>query len=372
MHMTISLLIPPLQVVYLEESDPRVSIGLLIGIVVLITIIVIVNIFKNGISGGGSGFASGGSRKFSRWALKRAAAQYGLGKEQNELLESIFRKGGINDPESALRSPQLIDRLFKRTYREIEKSSETEQMAEYHKALLFSIRSRVDASQLGGTIISSTHRLADNMAATLSDQKENSYPIRIISAKGDQLITECPKNAVGTIIRFSRGAKVKLSFYAKSSQGYRIETRVIGMLQTPRGPALQLSHTDKVSALPNRRFKRIQTHLSCFFSYVRIEERMVGRKKVRKSHVDDRHSLGTILDISAGGCAIKSAAALANGSFLKIEFEDIQDRTLAVLGRVIRTNRTHSIGGIMHIQFVKVPRKSLNAIQAMVYEYDQD
>ncbi|MFQ3547761.1 MAG: PilZ domain-containing protein, partial [Termitinemataceae bacterium] len=115
-----------------------------------------------------------------------------------------------------------------------------------------------------------------------------------------------------------------------------------------------------------------QTHLSCFFSLVRVEERKIGRKIEKRTLVDDRRSLGTILDISAGGCAIKSAAALSAGSYLKIEFDDEQDKSHAALGRVIRTNKTGTIGGIMHIQFVKIPRKTLNAINAMVYEYSQD
>ncbi len=82
--------------------------------------------------------------------------------------------------------------------------------------------------------------------------------------------------------------------------------------------------------------------------------------------------MGTIMDVSAGGCAIKSAAAIRTGEYLKVDFDDSQGRTLAVLGRTVRTNKSSGIGGIMHIQFMKVPRRALNAINAMVYGYDQD
>lgn len=361
----------PLQVSYWDEGDPQAEMALLAVLGIGVVILIIIYIAKNGIGGSG-GAGSAGPRRFSPWVLKRAASAYGLDRDQSVLLESIFRKGSVIDPESTLANSAVLDRHFKRAYREIEKTADTEALAEENKALLFSIRDTVEQAQNSSGKISSSRKLSDNMAATIITPKAETYPIKIISAKGDQVVVECPRSAVGTPLRFSRGAKVQLSFYAKSSQGYRFETRVLGVTDTPRGPALQLAHSDKVQSLPNRRHKRRQTHLSCFFSLVRVEERLVGKKLEKKTVVDDRRSLGTIMDISAGGCSIKSAAALSSGVFLRIEFDDNHDRTLAALGRIVRTNRTGAMGGIMHIQYVKLPRKTLNGIYAMVYEYDQD
>jgi hypothetical protein len=364
----------PLQSVYLQESDPTAAVIVLSILGVLITVLVVSNIAKNGIatSSGMGARSGGGARRFSRWALRRSAGSYGLDRDQTDLLESVFRDAGVTDPEVTLANPAVLDRHFKRAYRDIEKTAETEEIAEENKSLLFSIRNTIESTQGNSAKISSSRRLSDNMAATLGSLKGETYPIRIITAKGDQLIVECPRSAVGTPLKFSRGAKINLSFYAKSSQGYRFETRVLGVIDTPRGPALQLAHSEKVASLPNRRHKRKQSRLSCFFSLVRIEERTVGKKTEKRTIVDDRRSLGTIMDISAGGCSIKSSAAMPTGGYLKLEFDDPHDRTMAALGRIVRTNRTGSIGGVMHIQFVKVPRRTLNVINAMVYEYDQD
>jgi len=360
-----------LQSVYFKENDPTSMVIVLVVIVVFIIVMSTVNIARNGI--GGTGGKKGTSpRKFSKFALRRAAAALELNRDQINILEWAFRTNGVTDPEITLTNPTLLDKTFKRAYHAIEKSAETEAIAEEQKSLLFSIRNRVESARSSTNKITSSKKLPDNMPAILTSPKGETYPVKILSAKGEELLVESPRSAIGTPIRFPRGAKVQLSFYSRSSQGYRMESRVMSTLDTPRGPALQLTHSEKIEALPNRRFKRKQTHLSCFFSLVRIEQRKIGRKIEKKTLVDDRRSLGTILDISAGGCAIKSAAALPPGNYIKIEFDDDHDRSHAALGRVIRTNKTGAIGGIMHIQFVKIPRKTLNAINALVFEYDQD
>ncbi|GAB1481610.1 hypothetical protein MASR2M78_04250 [Treponema sp.] len=358
----------PLQVSYLEESDPRAALILFSVVGIGIVILIILNIRKNGI-GGGSGSAP---RRFSRWAFKRTAASYGLDSIQTNFLESVLRKSNVVDPDATLANAGLLDRYFKRSYRDIDATADTEAVAEENKAILFSIREAIESTQGVSAKVSSTRRLPDGMAANLTSPKGESHPVRIISAKGEQIVIDTPRSAIGTPLRFSKGTKLTLSFYAKSSQGYRFETRVVGQTETARGPALELAHSDKVVSLPNRRHRRKETRLSCFFSLVRIEERRVGKKIEKKSMVDERRSMGTIMDISAGGCSIKSAAAMPTGAYLKIEFDDIQGRTLAALGRIVRTNKAGSIGGIMHIQFAKVPRRTRNAICAIVFSYDQD
>jgi hypothetical protein len=57
------------------------------------------------------------------------------------------------------------------------------------------------------------------------------------------------------------------------------------------------------------------------------------------------------------------------GSRLKIEFDS--GGTLAVLGQVLRLNRSGR-NTVMHTKFIKVPRKAMNAINAAVFDYHED
>jgi hypothetical protein len=74
------------------------------------------------------------------------------------------------------------------------------------------------------------------------------------------------------------------------------------------------------------------------------------------------------MDISIGGCAIKTIAPVSSGARLKIEFVMGDDVQVAALGQVLRTNRT-GMNTFLNIRFLKVPRKSMNTINAFVYEY---
>lgn len=360
----------PLQTVYFKESDPRTATIFLAILGVLIAILVINNIARNGIGGGSLGSAP--RSRFSRWALRKAAAGYGLEATQTALLERVFRKAQVLEPETTLANQELLDRHFKRAYKDIEESAETEAIADEEKALLFSIRSAVDQAHSSSARVVSTRKLPAGLTAMLTGPKGETYPTKIISAKGDRLLVEAPKNAIGTSIKIPRGTKLTFSFYTKSSQGYRFESKALSSEVTPQGPALELSHSDRVSPLPNRRYRRKEARISCYFSLVQILQRMKGRKVVKETIVDERRALGTIMDISAGGCAIKSSAAFRTGEYVKIEFDDHAGKTLAAFGRIVRTNRTGSVGGVMHIQFLKTTRKAINTINAIVYGYEQE
>ncbi len=360
--------LPPLQVEYLKSSDPFAAVVLFIVLGVAVVILVTLNVIKNGI-GIGSGLG-GGSRgtRFSRFALRRAVASCGLDSRQMAFLESVFRSASISDPVKALANPPLLDRIFKRAYRLIDSDGENGAEAEAKKTLLFSVRTAIASAKGATGTIRTTRQLTEGTAATILGPTGDKYPVKIISAHGERLVVEMPVNALGEPVRIARGAKLAFSFHDSARQGYRFETRVASLTSN----ALELAHADRLTALPSRKYQRVETNISCYFSAVRILLQTVDRKTVKKTVSDDRRTMGNILDLSAGGCAIKTAATLKAGDYLKVEFDAAHGRTLAAIGRVVRTNRAGSVGGIMHVQFAKVPGRALNVINALVYGYDQD
>jgi hypothetical protein len=267
--------------------------------------------------------------------------------------------------ERSLNSAALLDRHFKRAYRIIERSANTEEEAQERLALLFSTRNILEASGGGGSAVTSTRQVPVKSAAVLSLGQE-SYPVKVISTKGDHLVVENPENALGTPIKLPRGGKVVLSFFTRSSKGFSFETRILGSADSPDGPVLQLVHSNQMKRLSQRRFRRKQTVIPANFFLVRVEE--TGHRKEKKMVVDKRRMAGNIMDISIGGCSIKTNAVVPSGTRLKIEYTGIANTPVAVLGQVLRTNRS-GISTIMHIKFLKVPRKSLNNINALVFEY---
>jgi c-di-GMP-binding flagellar brake protein YcgR len=263
-----------------------------------------------------------------------------------------------------------LDRHFKRAYKVIERSAETEEDAQQRLSRLFSLRNVIEAAPVDDGAVS-TSQLSENAAAVLSTGKD-SYPVRVISAKGDSVVVDMPRNALGSPIRLTKGTRVTLSFFTKSSKGFAFDSRVLGTLDTPQGPGLQLAHSGKAKALAQRRYRRKQVAAGCAFYFVFVDTVKAGRKKTPKLMVDTRRFIGTILDISIGGCSIKTSAPVQVGSRLKIDIDYSDDSMISVLGQVLRSNRSGTVGTIIHIKFLKVPRRAFNNISALVFGYDNE
>jgi hypothetical protein len=365
----------PLQVQLQDFTRPRDPRSEAVAFIVLgafaafIVVLIIVNAVKKKYSpsvlGGGSVGGAAAVRHFSSFALHRIANNAGLNRDQARMLEFVLRNDAVVDVERSINSAALLDRHFKRTYRIIERSANTEEEAQERLSLLFSTRNLLEAAGGGGGGISSTRQIPEKSSAVLTVNQE-SYPVKVVSSKGDHIVVENPQNALGTPIRLTRGGKAVLSFFTRSSKGFSFETRVLGVADAPEGRVLQLIHSNQVKRLAQRRFRRRHTVISASYYFVRLEE--TGRRKEKKMVVDKRRLAGNIMDISIGGCSIKTNVNVPSGTRLKIEFIGVNNINAAVLGQVLRTNRSGA-STIMHIKFLKVPRRSMNAINALVFEY---
>jgi hypothetical protein len=357
---------------YFKEDDPMGALILVVGIGVSIVLVRIINFSRNRVAKEvGTGKAGGVTpRKFNGLTLRRIAKSYGLDRDQKKLLEYIFRLDEVSNPEKVMNNASLLDKHFKRAYRVIERNAETEEDVQIKLSRLFSLRNAIEASQGSDNTLSSTRQIAESTAAVLSTGKD-SFPVKVISSKADNILVEYPRTVLGTPIHLSKGTKVSLAFFTKSSKGFSFDSRVLGTSDTPRGLTLQLAHSNLIKSLVPRRFRRKQMLLACVFFLVFADETGAGRKRVTKLTVDRRRYTGTILDISVGGCSMKTAAAVPVGSRLKITI-DSGDVTINVLGQVLRTNKGGAGGMVMHIKFLKIPRKAMNIINTMVFGFAED
>ena len=353
----------------MKTANSTEAMMFLISIGVVVIILVVVNVIRSRFkipSLSGSQSVSGTPRNFSIIALHRLTGNLGLDREQSKMLEFVLRSDGVTDLERSLNSPNLLDRHFKRAYRLIERTSISEDELNHRLAVLFATRNIIETN-LGMADTTSTRQIPANAAAVLTVGQTN-YPIRVISSRGDTLVVENPSSSAGSPLRLPRGSKVSLAFFTKSSKGFSVESRILGAAETADGPVLQLVHSGQIKRLSNRRFRRRQTVISTSFYCVFVED--TGRRNEKKMIVDKRKFAGNILDISIGGCSIKTTAPLSSGQRLKIEFTREDNSIVVALGEVLRTTKA-GVSTIMNIRFLKVPRKSLNSINAMVYEYTE-
>jgi hypothetical protein len=350
-----------LQEVYFQSSGDRAPwMGPLVAVAIFgfFLVMIVLGVVKN---------RAGAPRRFSRFVLRRIAASYGLDTVQRKVLEGILRYDAVTDPLAVMQSAPLLDRHFKRAYQRIENTAVNDDDAQEQFSLLFSTRNAIEGAQSAAGPVGSTRQIPSGAAAALTAGKET-YQVKVANAKGDSVLVESPKNSLGNAIRIPNGTRVSLSFFTKTSKGYSFESKVTGVMETAKGPTLRLAHSPRVKPLVSRKFRRRQTATPCAITMITIREERVRRKLVRKMVLDKRRYSGAIVDISIGGCSIRCTASIQPGARLKVEFVYGDSPSIAALGQVLRVNR----GGMyttIHIKFIKVPRRSQNLINAIVFEY---
>jgi len=361
---------------YFKEDNPKEVMIILIVLGGIIFISIVVRIITHGL-GGGSSMSSSRNRgsvvtprNFNAFTLFRLSSAYGLSRDQSKLLEFVFRNGGVTDPEQAMRNPALLDRHFKKAYKTIERNSESDEEAQQRLASLFSLRNVIEASH-GPANTVATPQLTENTQAILL-YGNDSYPVKVLLSRGLNVITDIPRNALGTPLRIAKGAKISISFFTKSNKGYSIDGQIVGTGNTVRGPGLKIAHTGKMKPLVKRQFRRKQVTMKCELFTIHLEETGSGRKKTNKLVVDTKKYSGSVQDISSGGCAVKTGAPIQVGSRVKINFDYSGSFIISALGQVIRMNKSGYTGMILHIKFLKVPRRSYNSINSLVYGFDED
>ncbi|HUW39550.1 MAG TPA: PilZ domain-containing protein [Rectinemataceae bacterium] len=336
----------------------------IVGFIVLIVIVVLI---QRGLKGG----ASGGSKlnkaaSFSKTGFRKAARSGGLTDEETRFLETYGRALGVANPDFVFRNQAKLDTFFKDVYRYIEKNSDSEADAEEQKARLFTARERLTQRNALGQPVRSTRQLGRTMPLTFIAPGEESYPSVIVAVEPGGIAVEPVRDPYGETIRFHKGTKLSCFFYTQAHQGYQFPTRVVGWERIGNKEVMVLSHSDAVSALPARRNARREVRESCTFYHVVVRSSTTRGKAQSTARVENMPFPGTVVDISAGGVGIQSANAFAAGEFIKIEFDQGGN---AAFGKVVRMNKLRNVGGIMHIQFVKISRRTLNTILSQVYGY---
>jgi hypothetical protein len=336
-----------------------------IGVGIFIIVLIIVNRSKKRLGITNSEFSAPRPQRTSSSSVHKLSRSIGLDSSQAKMLSFVLKNDGVTDPERAIQSSTLLDRHFKRAYNAIGRISGSEDETQQKLSVLFATRNILEAATGGGMDINSTRVIPENTPAVLI-LGENNYPIRVISSRGAYLLVETPLNSMGEPVFVEPGTPITLSFFTKSSNGFSIVSKVNGTAKAPgEGQVLQITHSNAIKRLSQRRFRRRQTVLPVEFNLVRLEPG--PRKGEQKMVVDKRKATGKILDISVGGCSIQTSSAISAGVRLKIDFTADKQHVVA-LGEVLRTNRNRT-GTVMHIKFLKVPRKSLNIINALVFEY---
>ncbi len=311
-------------------------------------------------------------RRYSRQVFHKMARNLGLSRIHIEYLEYLVRVCKVQQPFLVFSNPGLLDDLLRKGIYSLQQNTALKaDDRERRMAQLFQIKQIIERNAKRAVGISSTSFLRVGQGLTITPEGGPQYQCRVMSNMRDLLAVSAPASESGGTVRWSRGTKVKLSFWREGDAGYTFESKVVAHDTIKGIPCILIQHSRSLRRAQQRKYRRSALNRPCFFYPVHIVEQQEGRATQRKALVQaNRRLLGHLLDISAGGCSVSSLSPLPAGSLCKLEFEIRRQNRIVVFGKVKRTRGLKSQhGGVMHVMFTTLSSQHLNQIYTFVYGY---
>ncbi|MCL2480802.1 MAG: PilZ domain-containing protein [Spirochaetaceae bacterium] len=368
-----------LQSTFIPTASARTT-YITIGIIVVsILALVIGNIIGNGrkkaTSGGGypstgtSGSAKPKPIKISKGKFRKSAKQIGLSSVQIKILEDLALKYKVASPALFITSPKVFNITMKKAIQDYDSGAYSSEVKENYKMLLFNVKQKLDKSSVKDKKIATSRQLAVGRTITITTPSGEKFNSHIVTNLKDYMCANIPMKQDGSMLRLNKWEPVKVSVPEKGDKGIFYDSKVAGY-STAKGIAcIMLQHSNSIQASKQRNFPRKELGKSCYFFKINIVTLSEGKEVVRKAVIDDKAKgrLGSVIEISAGGCSIKSPNYLNRGELLRVDIDIEKKQTASVLGKIVNIRKVAPGTAIMHIQFTKMSKKNMNSINSYIY-----
>jgi c-di-GMP-binding flagellar brake protein YcgR len=346
-------------------------------VLVVIAAIIVVIVIASKFSGAGkksSGSAGMGGKaapkKFNRRSFHRRGVSMGLTKVQANTLANLVERYKPGNPYLVFSHGNHLDALLKKAIGQIETQVSSEQVKEAQKTTIYRIKQTIERNANKGKSFSSTNTIPSGQSIALSPETGGRFQSKINTNLRNYLSATVPTDSGGAQVRWKKWTVIKVFFWKKNGQGFNFDSKVTGYSVIRGVPSVLLQHSSKVKQAQQRRFRRKDISRPAYFFPVKIVPVGIGKKAKKRALVEkDRGSLGTLIDISAGGCAIKSTKPISKGGLIKLQFETADSQSIWCFGKVISFRKGSPMGGTMHVIFTKVTNKNVNSINSFVYDY---
>lgn len=326
-----------------------------------------------GNSGGGSSGTMGADRKpakFSKRKFRRHASSRGLSHGETQLLERMIKRYKIQSAYGLLNNGPILDNALKKGLNEVQESPMHPDEQEAQKLTLYRIKQKIERSTRGVKPPDSSRRLRTGQAVSISVDQTR-YQSKITSNLQKSFGIEVPKDSRGGEIRWKKWTRAQIYFWRPNGQSFSFETKILGYNMIRGISSLFLQHSSSIKEAQQRKYRRKSIERPAYFYPIRIITTGLGKNASRKAIVNNRRgTLGTILDISAGGCAMRSSYPLERGELMKLEFETESRQKVIVFGKVMGMTRMRPTGGVMHVMFTRISRANMNRINSYIYNFE--
>jgi len=342
--------------------------SIIIGIVILLLFVMFLLV-----AGGGGSSSAGSARKskFSKRKFRRIASSRGLNKGEIHNLEWMLKNFRVGNPYQLLANSPTLDSTLKRALTSIDESQMSEAEKEAQKLTLFRIKQKLERSTKGVKPPSTTRqlRLGQRLSIAVNDER---YQSKVTSNLQKSLGIQIPTDDHGNEVRWKKWTKVTVFFWRSNGQGFSFNTKIIGYNVVRGISSLFVQHSNSIKEAQQRKYRRRELGRPTYFYPVKVMTTGTGKNAQKRAVVENRRgTLGTILEVSAGGCSIRSSYPLGKGELVKIEFETEKGEQVITFGKIRSMQRVDRTSGIMHVMFTRVSRQNINKINQFVYSFSE-
>jgi hypothetical protein len=318
-----------------------------------------------------SGPAQGrGGRNFSRRLFRREATSIGLTKYQIRLLESFIKTYQVRRPFNLLSNTRELRITLGKALRDIDHMEAKESIIEQRKLEIYRIQQRVDRIFADTNRMASTKQLRLGQNVTFQQANGNRFTSVITATLKEFYCAQVPLNYGGEQVKWRKGSKIKLFIWGIDGEEMVFESRVMGYTNVKKINSVMLAHTNRINRAIMRKYRRRPIKGQCSFYPVRIVEKGTGRKVTRQAVVLTKQGrVGSMIDISAGGCALTSHKPLPRGELIKISFEPERGNLVVAFGKIVDSRMLSRSRTTLHIMFTRASSKNLNKINEYVYDF---
>lgn len=343
-----------------NNTPALIGIGVAVGIVIIIVVISRIT---------SAGRANDNVKTYRPAMFRKQGRKLGLPDNHIKNLETMVKRYNITYPYNLYKNTPLLDQTLGRAMKELEESSMSDEAKALQKQSLFRIKQIIELKSQKKNSLSSSKQLKVNQPLVLAPTFGGRYKSRVVSVLPEALSVEAPMRPDGKLVISKRGQVMTVYFWKESGSAYTFSTKVSGFKPLGSVQTMMLQHVNRIEQSQQRRYRRKEVDKPAYYFRVNVIESGRGRKKKKEAVLDSQvRNLGTLLEISAGGCSIKTTTPLQKGDLIKVQFEPVRKHQIAAFGKVRQISRRKPVGYIMHVMFTKVSRQHLNDINEYVYE----
>ena len=157
-------------------------------------------------------------------------------------------------------------------------------------------------------------------------------------------------------------------FWREGDAGYTFRSKVLGYDTVKGNSCVLVQHSKTLRKEQRRRARRKALMRACFYYPVRIADAGGERRAVIEHTL---RALGTVVDLSTGGCAIQTLSPFEPGRLVMVEFDIERKTPIRAFGKVRGVRRSGPRGGVMHVMYTRVTRQYLNRNCEFVYDFSK-